>query len=201
MTPIKAAYKYAHHQRGSTGIRTLRRLHAISRSGMDARHKVLGDADTAVGTMYQVEVQHVEGAVTPLADHVASAEVNDTVRGHQLAIEASAAETQLPGWDGYGGLPISTKAVEDALAFARLLPEAFPEPEIGPSPRGAVTFDWFVAPDRNLGVSIGPGTVITWSGLLGTEGLHGEVAKPIEAFPQSIETALQLLYSEQNASV
>jgi hypothetical protein len=47
-----------------------------------------------------------------------------------------------PNWDGYGALPISVEAKDNALkAIESLLPVA-PTPEISPNPNGTLSFEW-----------------------------------------------------------
>ncbi len=195
----KYAWKYSPRERGSTGIGKLRTPKAINR-GDALRRALVRGAGNEVTIVY-----HAHGSFTADMEHVATADVNNAIRGRELAIDAAAEEAKSEGWDGYGGLAVSREAVDVAKKFARLLPIGMSEAEIGPSPHGSITFDWYLSAGRNLSVSVGPGRPLAYAGILQThvapgavrtEVTHGEIEQPINEFPAMIAAALRLLYAD-----
>jgi hypothetical protein len=47
-----------------------------------------------------------------------------------------------PNWDGYGALPISIEAKDNALTAIRNILPVAPTPEISPNPNGTLSFQW-----------------------------------------------------------
>src|SRR5574340_190438 len=67
-----------------------------------------------------------------------SASVSIDVRASDLLAELrdAAREAAEPGWDRYGGTPVSDKTLEQARRFLAVLPVAFPAPEVSVHPDG-----------------------------------------------------------------
>jgi len=178
----KYARRYLARERGVVRVKSLRRAEPAEWGGFARRREVAAEE---FGIATGAVMPTAAGEIAPMMKEVVGANVTDVLRGRQLAITAARTEGRRSGWDGYGALEVSREAVTGAMTFARLLPKNLPEPEIGPSPVGAVTFDWFVAPDRTLSVSVGPEKVITYAGILSgevTQVVHGEIEQPLKAF-------------------
>lgn len=58
-------------------------------------------------------------------------------------------------WDGYGAEAVSPLAIWNAEDFVRALPDGFPIPEVAPEPDGSISFDWTVANDQRVALSVG----------------------------------------------
>jgi len=71
------------------------------------------------------------------------------------------------GWDGYGALPISKEAHEEAARFLKCLPLDLPIPEIVPDPRGGVSFEWYKSKNWVFTVSTKGENLLIYAGLMG----------------------------------
>ena len=63
-------------------------------------------------------------------------------------------ESSTPDWDGHGSGPLKIDAVINAALFAAVLPHYIPLPELTPTSRGEVDFDWSFGDRKLLNVSI-----------------------------------------------
>lgn len=92
------------------------------------------------------------------------------------------AECSENNWDGYGSLPITAGAYEEALSLLKALPYDLPMPEIVPEPDGSIGLEWQHGPDRIFAVSVNGKGVIVYAGLIG----KGVKAHGTEVFNDSL---------------
>ena len=52
-------------------------------------------------------------------------------------------ECSEPNWDAYGALPVDKDSIERVKKMIDMLPEGFPNPELGIDPDGEITFEWY----------------------------------------------------------
>ncbi len=78
-----------------------------------------------------------------------------------------------PGWDGYGGEPVTAATVEQACAFAEAFPADLPLPTIGLEPDGDITFEWYRTRQEILSVSVDRTGTLYYAALLGAQKTHG----------------------------
>lgn len=74
-------------------------------------------------------------------------------------------ECSHPNWDGYNAPPLSSSVIERAKQFLNILPPDLPQPEIGASPQGNVTFAWEQAPRRIVAITISENAKIHYASL------------------------------------
>lgn len=67
-------------------------------------------------------------------------------------------------------LPMSARR---ARQFLELLPDWIPEPEIDIDDDGDISFEWYVAPDRIVNVSVGPTNIVHFAGITAKRSLYG----------------------------
>ena len=99
-------------------------------------------------------------------------------------------------WDGEGANAISESAYVEAARFIRLLPVAFPLPDIVPEPNGQIGFEWPVRRQHMFVVAVGGTQTLTFAGMFGADSsTHG--TEPFsDSLPASIVDGLQRLFSE-----
>ena len=88
-------------------------------------------------------------------------------------LEEVAREFSTPDWDGHGAQAISPKTVELAREFVELLPRGIAFPEVGPDPRGFVSFDWLASRRRSLMVSVTPMRLVHYASIIGENRAYG----------------------------
>jgi len=76
-------------------------------------------------------------------------------------------------WDGEGGAPASTLAVDQAAQFLRVLPETWPSPEIAIERNGSVNLEWGHSADYVFTISVGSQGVLHYAGLYGDSKTFG----------------------------
>jgi hypothetical protein len=89
-------------------------------------------------------------------------------RINELALECAS-----DGWDGDGGVSISSEVIESAISFVRALPDGFPLPDVAPEPDGSISFDWIVARTHVLSVSVGTTNRLAFAWIDETDHGHG----------------------------
>ena len=102
----------------------------------------------------------------------------------------------MANWDGEGAEAISEPAYLEAARFIRLLPVAFPMPELTPEPNGQIGFEWHLRRDYMFVVAVGGNQLLTFAGLFGPDSsVHG--TEPFsDSLPESIVGHLQRLFSK-----
>ncbi|MBI5155072.1 hypothetical protein HZA57_07530 [Candidatus Poribacteria bacterium] len=109
-------------------------------------------------------------------------------------IESVARECSVPGWDGYGALPVQPSTVERTRSLLMRMPTGLPEPEIGAEPDGAITLEWHGRSSRALSVSVasdGPlhyAAIIGSSKCWGTEEFHLSFPERLRRLVAEVET-------------
>ena len=76
-------------------------------------------------------------------------------------------------WDGEGAPSISLRTFIRACRFMVALPDGTPTPDVDPSPRGSLLFEWHTAPRRRLTVGVGPSDDLAFAAMLGGLQFHG----------------------------
>lgn len=92
----------------------------------------------------------------------------------------------VPGWDGYGGTPISPETIAQAKRFIDALPEEIPTPDIAGEADGDIGFEWYKSPRRLLSVSISAAGVLAYAGLLGDAGSASGTEQFVDEIPVNI---------------
>ena len=88
-------------------------------------------------------------------------------------LRAHAATCAAPGWDGYGGEPVSADALAAAIAFVEAIPEGVEMPAVGAEPDGHITLEWYRSPEQVLSVSVAPDRMIYYAAILGVGRANG----------------------------
>ena len=94
-------------------------------------------------------------------------------------------------WDGYGAPSISTVTFRMAAAFIESIPSDVPQPEIGASSDGDLTFEWAQSPYRVVSVGISPSGGIHFASLNGQKRRFGSMP-----FDGTFDSQLHSLISE-----
>ena len=76
-------------------------------------------------------------------------------------------------WNGEGALAIDSRALANAEAVVRALPQGVLLPEFAPEPDGSVSLDWIASRTRLFSLSIGPGPRLAYAWLDGADKGHG----------------------------
>ena len=98
-------------------------------------------------------------------------------------------------WDGYGALPISIEAYNEAREFIDLIPSNILMPSHSNGDEsGNVMLEWYVNASMLLSVQINGSRVIQYAGIIGTESFSGRVTF-IDAIPKKIMEAIKDIYS------
>lgn len=82
-------------------------------------------------------------------------------------------ETTLPDWDGYDAPPLSSDVFHYALRFVQTIPFDIPQPDIGASAAGDITFEWAQTPRRIVSVGISPNGEVHYASLNGAKRTFG----------------------------
>jgi hypothetical protein len=72
-------------------------------------------------------------------------------------------------WDGYGAESVGPLAVWNAEDLIRALPDGFPVPDVAPEPDGSISFDWTVANDQRVALSVSESNRLAFAWVNGTE--------------------------------
>lgn len=149
-----------------------------------ARHYQVRYHGTCVSRPRDAILGRADGVVSDVLDAEASAAVlpsrvlqPDTGQGY-ASLVAVARHASQDSWDGYGGKRVEPASINHARHFLGILPEGTPTPEIGTSPRGTITFDWYFEARWILSVSVGSANEFSYAALLDSEKVHGRA--PLE---------------------
>lgn len=74
---------------------------------------------------------------------------------------------RVPGWDGYGAVPIEDKTCDMAMRFVRTLPKELEIPKLGVEPDGCVEFEWYISALKIFSISIHPDGYLYYAGVYG----------------------------------
>ena len=83
------------------------------------------------------------------------------------------AECSRGNWDGYDALPVSGRTYSRARSFLEQCLARVPAPVATATPSGSIAFEWCLARDRRLMVSIGDEDEIAFAGLFSGNSVHG----------------------------
>lgn len=121
------------------------------------------------------------------------------MRQSSLEIEAVAArltalasECEVPGWDGYGALPIEAGAIARAMALIRALPEGVPIPELAAEPDGGVAMDWCYSRNAMVSMSVGARGDLPYAWIDGLDRGHGVATWDESSFPSPVLQRIRL---------
>jgi len=98
-------------------------------------------------------------------------------------------EAAEPGWDGYGGSPVSSVTLARALVLLESLPSFFPKPNISAFPSGEIAFQWQLGPQRMLVIAVNEAGRLTYAALTGHGDLHGTRYLAGDTLPREITDA------------
>ena len=88
----------------------------------------------------------------------------------ELWMECSSAN-----WDGYGAPALSQDVFYCALQFVQTIPFDIPQPEIGASSSGDITFEWAQTPRRVVSVGVSPNGEVHYASLNGNSRHYGSL--------------------------
>ena len=115
---------------------------------------------------YYVDAGYYIGSVEPL----------EPTHSAEIVTEIAALIERCGGrdWDGAGARPVHLDTIRVAQKFADRLPRIDP-PDVSATPHGEIDFDWCVARDQMLTVSVGPPPdhEIAFAGLFGETRIRG----------------------------
>ena len=95
------------------------------------------------------------------------------IRGVLEQLDAVYEDCFLPGWNGNGAKAISHDVLRNARFFLESFPFGMELPQIGAEPDGAITFEWYRAPNRTLSLSINPDGYVYYASLMEASRRHG----------------------------
>lgn len=98
-------------------------------------------------------------------------------------------DCRLPGWDGYGALPIQAASIELANRLLDVTPPVASRLSlsVGAEPDGQVTIEWHLSSSWTLSVSVGPNGQLHYSALLGQSSAYGtEIFDPSTGMPEAV---------------
>ena len=100
-------------------------------------------------------------------------------------------------WDGEGALALAPETVDIAQKLIDEFPPPVGRPDVAATPHGEVDFDWVIARNVMLTVSVGPSKEIAFAGLFHGARLNG--CEPWEGtLPQFVNCCFELLRETQN---
>ena len=100
-------------------------------------------------------------------------------------------------WDGEGALALAPETVDIAQKLINEFPPLVGKPDVNATPQGEVDFDWVIARNVMLTVSVGPSKEIAFAGLFHGARLNG--CEPWEGtLPQFVNYCFELLREMQN---
>jgi len=100
-------------------------------------------------------------------------------------------------WDGYGARQADKHSLLEAKRFARALPATVPTPDIAVDPDGEFSFEWYLAPERVLTISVGPKGEINYAGIFGRDKAYG-LEHLSHMIPDAIIQQLDRLYASDS---
>lgn len=102
---------------------------------------------------------------------------------------------QKQNWDGYGAVPLSEAACEEAILFLKQLPMSIPSPEVVPNPDGDISLEWYLRKRSLFVVTFSGRRVISYAGIFGKGAkLHGTEVF-VDSIPSPIIENLCRLFS------
>ena len=99
-------------------------------------------------------------------------------------------------WDGEGARPLNRATVAIAQKFVDKLPRYIIRPEIAVTPHGEVDFDWAIAQNLMLTISICPSGEIAFAGLFHDARLNGR-ERWTGILPQFVNCCFERLHESQ----
>lgn len=57
-----------------------------------------------------------------------------------------------PNWDGYSAIPVTELSLKYAIQFLSILDDNTPLPNVGVSPHGDITFEWYISSNCLLSI-------------------------------------------------
>ncbi len=69
--------------------------------------------------------------------------------------------------------PINNLIIEHAKDLIHNIPFTITKPEISAFPSGKIVFEWYLGPNHQFAISVGEGTSVAYSGLLGNARFYG----------------------------
>lgn|GEM_PF-4712275 len=116
----------------------------------------------------------IQRAIGAVSDHVRSSVTYGEPWNAALAQLAEIwKETSLPNWDGYGAPALTPDVFHCAVQFVQTIPFDVPQPEIGASSAGDITFEWAQTPRRIVSVGISPNGELHYASLNGVRRNFG----------------------------
>ena len=99
-------------------------------------------------------------------------------------------------WDGEGALALARETADIAQKLIDQFPGYVARPDVAATPHGEVDFDWVIAQDMMLTISIGPSREIAFSGLF--QGARWNGCEPWTGrLPQFVHCCFERLRSAQ----
>ena len=100
-------------------------------------------------------------------------------------------------WDGEGALALAPETVAIAQKLIDEFPPLVGKPDVAATPHGEVDFDWVIARNVMLTISVGPSKEIAFAGLFHGARLSG--CEPWEGtLPQFVNYCFERLSETQN---
>lgn len=125
------------------------------------------------GSAISLEAQNLQRAASSMVDSIERSQALFGDKSTAISqLWALANECGEPGWDGDGANPIDRRAVFNAVAFIRALPDRVPMPEFAPEPDGAISLDWIRSRSRLFSLSINSSNRLACAWLDGTDKGH-----------------------------
>jgi len=110
------------------------------------------------------------------------------------ALSEAVTEAQDPGWDGYGGKPVDSRALAQTIRLLELLPWSMPLPEIAIDPDGDIAIDWSSAPGRVVSIRVSGDGSLYYAGLDREARFRGrELFR--EGIPRAVWQAIERIVS------
>lgn len=139
------------------------------------------------GSAISVEARAARKAASSVIE---SAERSQSLFGNKAAaiskLRALAMECREDNWDGDGADMIDSRAVSNAEAIVRALPNGVPLPEFASEPDGSVSLDWIQSRTRQFSISVGRNQRLAYAWLDGTDSGHGVASFDGSTIPQRI---------------
>ena len=111
-------------------------------------------------------------------------------------IAAVAAESALPGWDGYDASPVSPSAEFHAFRLTSMLvPFCRVSPDVAPEADGNIELVWFRSKNWRLVVSVGEDGVVSYAAKCGLHSMTGRFARIDEDSSDALRGILSSIYA------
>ena len=86
-----------------------------------------------------------------------------------------ALECSRDNWDGYGAASISESTFENAFRFVASIPFDIPQPEVGATSCGDITFEWSQGNRRIVSIAVSGNGKLYYASLNGMERQYGSL--------------------------